>query len=224
MDPWTFCLFTGLAFLCVGLTAQFSTSLSLGGVSIQKAVNRTGDHSNSYEVAIPVAWPVSSWVKTDADTAAGNLTAGHGQTSGTYDVYWTGGQRIGVTVTVTTNALALDGGTGTAFPATADATVKVCKQLAINTAIDGDNVSIYSHSLEYVDPAATSVGHISYRDASVAEIKAYDLAANSPFVLDVGGGATNALTGNPITTAVASHNNTTYGATLKILSLEDSTT
>jgi len=219
MEPWTLCLLTGLAFLCVGLVAQFSTSVTLGGVSIQKTANRTGDHSNSYEVAIPVAWPVSAWVKTSTSVAAGNLANGHGQTTGTYDVYWTGGQRIGVSITVTTNALALTGGTGTAFPAT----VVVCKQLSVNSAIDGDAVSIYAHSLEYVDPAATSVGHVSYRDVGVAEIKAYDLAANSPFVLDVTGGATNALTGNPITSAVASHSNTTYAATLKILSLEDST-
>lgn len=223
MDPFTLCFITGMACLCVGLVAQFSTTVAIGSVSIQKSVNRTGDHSNAYEVTIPLAYAVSAWVKTDANTAACNLPGGHGQTTGTYDVYWTGGQRIGVTGTVTVNALALDGGTGTDFPATADTTVVVCKQLAINTAIDGDNASIYAHSLEYVDPAATSVGHISYRDVGVAEIEAFDLAANSPYVLDVIGGATNTLTGNPITTAVASHNNTTYAATLKILTLEDST-
>lgn len=212
-----------LGFVCVGLVAQYGLTVSLGGVSIQKTINRTGDHANAYEVTLPVAWPVSAWVKTDLDTAAGNLAGGHGQTTGVYDVYWTGGARYGVNVTVTTNALALDGGTGTDFPATADATVVVCKQVSISTAIDGDNVALLACSLEYVDPAATSRGRILFEDAALDDIATLTLAANAPLVYDVTGGATNVFTGDPITSGKASHNNTAYAATLKLLSLEDST-
>ena len=78
---WTVFLFAGLTCLTVGLVAQYSQSISLGGISIQKAINRTGDHANSYEITLPKAYAISSWVKTDGDTAAGNLPSGHGQTS-----------------------------------------------------------------------------------------------------------------------------------------------
>jgi hypothetical protein len=214
---------TGLAFLCVGLVAQYSVTVSLGGVSIQQSINRTGDHANAYQVTIPKAWSVSAWVKTSASVAAGNLTGGHGQTTGTYDVYWTGGARYGVSVTVTTNALALTGGTGTDYPATADTTVVVCKQLTIATAIDGDAVSIMAISLDYVDPVATSIGRIDMLDSGAASIEAVALTANQPIVYDITGGASNIFTGNVITSSKASHNNPTYDATLKLVSLEDST-
>ena len=209
--------------LCVGLVAQYGLSVSLGGVSIQKTINRTGDHANAYEVTLPVAYPLTNWVKTDADTAAGDLPSGHGQTSGTYDVYWDGGQLIGATGTVTGDALALDLGTGDAYPATANTTVVVCKQVPITTAIDGDNVALLAVSLEYIDPASTAVGYLDLLDSGPASIAALSLAANAPQTFDVAGGATNVFTGNPITAATASHNNTTYAATLKLLSLEDST-
>jgi hypothetical protein len=80
-----------ISFLCVGLVAQYVISFSMGGQAIQKSVNRTGNHQNSYQVSIPIAWAVSSWVKTSGTVAAGNLTAGHGQTTGTYDVFWASG-------------------------------------------------------------------------------------------------------------------------------------
>lgn len=217
------CLLSALAFVCLGLVAQYGLSVSLGGVSIQRAINRTGDHANAYEITLPVAYAISSWVKTDANTAAGNLPSGHGQTDGKFDVYWTGGMRYGVDGTISTNALSLDGGSGDDFPATANSTVVACKQVSVNTAIDGDAISILALSLEYVDPNSTAVGHIDMQDGGAATIEEIDLAANAPLVWDITGGATNVFTGNVITVSKASHNNTSAAATLKLLSLEDST-
>ena len=221
---WTVIILSSLTMLCVGLVAQYGMSMSLGGVAIQKSINRTGDHANAYEVTLPVAHSVSSgWVKTSDTVAAGNLTTGHGQTTGTYDVYWTGGMRYGVAITVTTNALALTGGTGDPYPASGNTTVVVCKQVSIATAVDGDAISILALSLEYVDPNSTAVGHIDMQDGGAATIEEIDLAANAPQVWDITGGATNIFSGNVITVSKASHNNTSAAATLKLLSLEDST-
>jgi hypothetical protein len=203
--------------------ATYGLTLSVGGVSIQKTAVRSGDHSNTYEVALPAALPVGSWVKTDPDTAAGTFSPGHGQTTGVYDVYWTGGLRYGVTITVTGDALALEGGTGTDFPETGNLTVVACKQVSINTAIDGDAIEIIGFSLEYADSGATSVGHVDLQDSGPATIEEIDLNANVPLVYDIDGGATNVFTGNPIVATKASHNNTAAAATLKICSLEDST-
>lgn len=209
-------------------TAAYNLSITVAGYTSQKAVTRTGDHPNSYEVTLPVAKLLTAWVKTDADTAAGNLAASHGLTTGTYDVYWTGGARYGVVCTITVNAVALEGGTGTDFPATATATVRISKQLQINTAIDGDAIEIAFIKLGYVDPAEiTAVGRLLFEDAvgdDIADLKAANgIVANRTNIYDIEGGDTNPFTGDPITVCRASHDNTAAAATLTIATLEDST-
>lgn len=204
-------------------SAQYGQSLTASGVSIQKSVTRTGDGGIGVEVTIPVAAAVGAWVKTDADTAAGTLTGGHGLATGTYDVYWTGGQRLAVPVTITTNDIALDGGSGTDFPATANATVVISKHLPINQIIDGDNLKILGISLEYTDPASTAVGHALFEDTSDNDIANIDLDANAPLTYDITGGATNPFTGAVITEVIVTHSNTSAAATLKIVGTQDVT-
>lgn len=198
-------------------------SLSLSGVSIGKNVVRTGDHPNTYEVSLPAGKVVTSWVKTDANTAACNLPGGHGYTDGNFDVYWSGGYRYGVPGTISTNALSLDGGSGTDFPASATSGVVVTKQVTINTAVDGDASQIFGLSLEYDDPNSTDVGHIDMQDDGDAQVAHFHMAANVPQITDIAGGATNVITGNPIVVSYASNGSSTAAATLKIISLEDST-
>lgn len=208
-------------------TATYSFSISVGGLTSSKAVSRTADHPNPYEVTLPVAKALTNWVKTDADTAAGDLAAGHGLTTGVFDVYWTGGQRYGVTCTITTNAVALDGGTGTDFPASADSTVRISKQTVINTAIDGDAIAIGFVKLGYADEAASARGHLLFEDATGDDIADLDTAdginANVTNIYDITGGATNPFTGDPIVSCKATHSNTAAAATLYISTLEDST-
>lgn len=208
-------------------TATYNFSVTVGGYNSSKSVVRTGDHPNAYEVTLPKAWAVSSWVKTDADTAAGNLASGHGQTSGTYDVYWDGGARYGVSVTVSTNALALDGGSGDDFPASAEDSVVVCKQVQINTAIDGDAIQMAFIKLGYLTADSDAVGRLLFEDADGDDIADLDEAdgimADYTVIYDVAGGDTNPFTGDPITVCHASHSNTSEAATLTIATLEDST-
>lgn len=208
-------------------SATFDITFSCGGLTIQKSISRSADHPNPYgPITLPVAKALSSWVKTDADTAAGNLAGGHGFSTGKFDVYWTsgsGGRRYDVDGTVTVNALALDGGSGDSFPASADTTVVVRPQTTINTAIDGDNSQIIAISLEFTETSETSKGSVIFKDSGGSVIAHVDLTANEPRVYDFAGGATNVLTGNPITVAYASQASTTNEASLKIVSLEDST-
>jgi hypothetical protein len=123
-------------------SGTYGTTVSAAGVSIAKSAVVTTDSASGLEATLPVAHAVSSWVMTDANTAAGNLAANHGQTNGTYDVYWTGGKRVGVGVVVTVNALAFEGGAGPDFPANATATVVTCKQVPVNVALDGDEAEL----------------------------------------------------------------------------------
>jgi hypothetical protein len=203
-------------------TANFGVSLSAGGVSMQESIVRSGSAALGWEETLPVAHAVTDWVKTDANTAACNLTAGHGQTDGKFDVYWSGGMRYGVDGSFSTNALSLDGGAGDDFPANGTAVV-VCKQVSLNTAIDGDNVSILGISLKYASASSTSKGHVDMQDSGPATIEEIDLTANAPVIYDITGGAANVFTGNPIATTKASHNDTANTATLKICGVADAT-
>jgi hypothetical protein len=207
--------------------AIYGFSITVAGLSASKQVTRTADHPNPYQVELAAAKPLTSWVKTDANTAAGNLPAGHGYANGKFDVYWDGGQRYDVDGTITTNALALDGGSGTDFPASADATVRVCRQVPINTAIDGDAVKIGFIKLGYTDTAAVARGRLLFEDAAgddIADLDTVDgINANTAKIFDIEGGDTNPLTGDPIVSCKASHSNVSAAATLEIGTLEDAT-
>ena len=202
-------------------SGTYRMSVSSAGVTISASSILTADSASGLEVMLPVAWPITSWVKTDADTATGNFGAGHGQVTGVYDIYWSGGERLGVTVTITVNAGAFEGGVGTDFPASATAVV-ACKQTAINAAIDGDEAELVALSLEYVDAAAISLGNLDFQSAALSSIETVDLAANTPQVW-TGASAVAKFTGAPITDVIASHNNTILAATLKIVVLQDVT-
>ena len=202
-------------------SGTYGTTVSAAGVSIAKSAIITTDSASGLEVTLPVAHAISSWVKADADTAAGNFTADHGQTDGTYDVYWDGGKRVGVGVTIVTNAATFEGGTGTDFPANGTAVV-CCKQVPVNVALDGDEAELVALSLEYTDVTAASVGYIDCLDAADASVETVDMVANTPQVWS-GSAAQAKFTGNPITDLTASHNDTTAAATLKVVVMQDST-
>jgi len=204
-------------------SATYCRSLQGAGVVLgARPLVRSADHQAAYETTISAALACSDWVKTDADT--GTCTEPTEFSVGTYDVYWSGGMRYGVSATQvgTTGDIQLDGGSGDAFPATGS-DITICEQVQVNTQIDGDNISIIGLELAYDDPESTSVGHVDMQDSGSATIEEIDLDANDPHVVDVTGGDTNVFTGNPITQTYASHNDTSYSVRLKILSLEDST-
>jgi hypothetical protein len=202
-------------------SGTYGTTVSAAGVNIAKSTVVTTDSASGLEITLPVAWPITSWVKTDANTAAGNFGAGHGQTDGTYDIYWAGGERLGVGVTITINAGVFEGGAGTDFPADGTAVV-ACKQVNFNAAIDGDEAELVAVSLEYTDAAATSLGNLDFQSAAPASVETVDLVANTPQVW-TGASAQAKFTGDPITSIIASHNNTSYAGTLKLVIMQDST-
>lgn len=206
-------------------TLSYIVTLTGGSIPMSASGVRTGDGLDSREVTIPAAKAVTAWVKTDANTAACNLPGGHGYTDGKFDVFWTGGYRYDVDGTIVTNALSLDGGSGTDFPASADTTVVVCKHVQCNVSIDGDALVLLGEQalIAEVNGASTRV-HIHYEDGAGDSIANRLLTANdAPTITDVYGGATNGYTGDPITVAYATNANTSYSATLRILPLVDST-
>lgn len=188
----------------------------LGTRTLQKTITETFDHPNTYEeIPLAAGKAASDWVKTDANTAACNLASGHGYTSGKADVYWTAGMRYDVDMTVSDNALTLDGGVGDDFPESASTDVIVCKVQQINTAIDGDSAKLFVIN-------STQRGSVYFEDAVGDSILQIDLVADNPYIWNSTSGQTNPLTGDPITVCYAS-NGTTTAAVLDILSGEDAT-
>ena len=125
-------------------------------------------------------------------------------------------------MTVTNNAIALDGGAGTDFPATATTTVMICKQVSVNVTIDGDEAELVALSLEYTDAAAASLSNLDFLSVAPASVETVDLVGNVPQVW-TGTSVQTKFTGDPIVSLIVTHNNTALAGTLKIIVMQDST-
>lgn len=202
--------------------ATISLNVTIGGVSVAKSWTRSGEHPNPYEVTLPVAKDGDLTTRTDDNTGVVTMDdAGHGIITGDkVDVYWDGGMRYGMDATVSGTAVTLDGGAGDNLPAD-ESPVVCCVQVEIPTQIDGDVANLLVVSLEYADADSASLGHVDFQDATPATIAEKDLVANEPLFQDLGADNANPITGNPIIICYASHNDTTYAATLKIATMED---
>jgi len=213
--------------MLVGMAVgTYAVSVSAGGLTINKTVQRTGDGQASIEITLAAGKTVTGWTDTDSNTASCTLPGGHGYSNGNFDVYWTSGGtsycRRNVPGTISTNALSLDGGAGDNFPATSTTGVVVCKQTAFNLQLDGDNAKIVAVCAE-IAASVTTQQHVSFLDSGSAQVCYQVLTANSPSVCDIAGGQTNAYTGNVITNGVASNGDPTYSATLKVIAVVDAT-
>jgi len=192
----------------------------VGSISINKTITKTADHPNPYgPVTLPAGKAASSWVRTDADTAACNLATGHGYESGKMDFFWTTDGvaqcRYDVDVTVSTNALTIDGGTGDEFPASSVTDVIVTTPVQINTAIDCD-------ATEMLVLCSSVAASVYFEDADGDAIAQFDLVADEPYVWHNTTAITNPITGDPIVVCFVS-NGTAAAGTVTILALDDST-
>lgn len=203
----------------------YAVSVSAGGVSISQTLTRTGDGSIGTQVTLPAGATLTSWVKTDANTAAGNLSGGHGLSNGTYDFHWYEAgvykNRYGVPVTISTNAVSADGGSGDDFPATATTGVVMTLPVTINILIDGDELELLAICAESTSSSSTSDAHVLFEDAAGDDIAELDLAANTPLIYDIAGGASNPFTGDVIVSCKASNGSASEALTLKICGVYD---
>ena len=173
-------------------------TLSVGGRLMQRAVDGNADSEGLYggaasPITLAAGKAAADWVKTDANTAACNFAANHGLTNCTADAWWNGGLRYGVGLIITGNAGALEGGTGTDFPANATNTVVVAPQQQVNVSIDGDLA-------KFVGVSSTVPAHVTFQDVNAATINAVTLVANEPEMWD-SNMASTPYTGAPITKA-----------------------
>lgn len=190
------------------MRASIVTTYTAQGVSVRSTVTRDTTSGIPVDVTLPAAKAGTLTTRTDDNTGVATLSTGHGiATSDVVDVYWTGGYRRGMTATVATNAVTIDGGAGSNLPSATTA-VNVVKQVTTTLPVfDGDLVPLYflyslqRVALEIIDDTTASVGVI-------------ELANSEPYQWHDGQGVTNLLAGHDVKTIVAS-NGTTTETTLK---------
>lgn len=219
-------------------TATINKTYSIPGYnSLAANVTRSADNAAVYggsdaPITLNTAHQMSAYAEGAANVVTGNLTAGHGQTSGTYDFYWAESGvtkcRYDVPVTITVNALETTNvGNGDAFPTTPDAQPILCKQKQVSATIDGDAVSVFWAALLFGNVSATGRGHAAFQEAGGTAVGAINISGVTQGVAvadyDITGGASNPLTGNPIGKVMVTHNDTTYTPTFQMCVLADST-
>ena len=189
----------------MSVNITYGVSVSGGGISMQSAIVRTGSAPIGLSETLPAAKTGTLTTRTDDTDGELTMAASHGITTGaTIDLDWDGGSRYGVTVgTVATNDVPISGGSGDNLPIATTAITATLRTTA-NLYIDGDNVNLIAFELQTNDKSLRTAGRISFFDADDGAIAQLDLIANTPQVFDFDGGATNILTGDPITYIVAS--------------------
>ena len=213
------------------ITKQFSTSVTGGAVTIQNIVTRTADGTIDINPTVDTAKALGAWVKGIGDDAAtATLTGGHGWATGVGDLYWTGGRRYNVTVTIATNDVTLAAGTGDAVPASANTTVVLAMHKRVNCTIDGDLLELISFCFRSTTLTSTARGHIHAEDAAGDTIADIDFVANTPRTWDFGAGEAanddgldNPFTGDIITTLDVTMDSTTETVDLAVTGLQDVT-
>jgi hypothetical protein len=199
-----------------------SINVQIDGKMYSRSKNFTADNPNHYgDASTPITIPagtacVAASFVNDADgTASATLPAGHGLATGTYDVYWDGGMRYGVTGTIAVNALDLDNsGDGDDWPVSTTDIIISEQATQVNIALDGD-------AAEQFACISTVRGQLSLYDASDNLIASLALSASEPYAWD-SDQATNPFTGDPITYAYVT-NGTTAAGSFRASVLQDST-
>ena len=210
-------------------TATIGKNYSMVGVeTLHVDISRVGEAVVNFGgsdalIALNTAHQMSSYAEGDANVVTGNLTAGHGQTDGTYDFYWQESGvnkcRYGVPVTIVTNAITTTNvGVGDDFPTTPDAQPILCKQKTVSPAlIDADALSVFWAALLFGNPAATGRGHVAGQETAGTDVGAFNVTGiqqgTAVAEYDITGGVANPLTGNVIGKLQVTHNDLVYTPT-----------
>lgn len=124
---------------------SFENSVSINGKPYKERKTISGDNYVGFDHGasnpLAAAKPGTLTTRTDNTDGVITLTAGHGLSTGTFDIFWEGGSRRGVSATIATNACTITGGTtgSTALPVATTA-VTVAPIETENLAVAGDDV------------------------------------------------------------------------------------
>ncbi len=194
-------MFPGYSFNAGGLSVSFESALAFTKVLAALAAAQCDGTLGT---------------RTDDDAGVVTLSTGHGiETEDVVDVYWAGGVRYGMTATVSTNDVTVDGGAGDALPTQSTTITAVVVQTDFEINFDGDDAQIIG--VFYRNPSDTGAkAHVDLLDSGSATIAELDLvheAANGGLshITNIAGGDTNIYTGNRVEAGKVSHDSQTAG-------------
>ena len=193
--------------------ASVQSYVSVGGVSVQSTLTRSGSGQLSHEVSLPVGSAASLTTRTDTTDGTITLPAGHAIATGKVDLVWAGGSRYGVDAVVTVNACAITGGAGDDLPALLAAVV-VAVPIVIDTDFAGDLI-------ELLVAQSSSRSTVVLQTEAGAVLLALSLLANEAYQWASGQGA-NPLAGDSVGKIVVSNGDAVNVGDLKIGVLYDS--
>lgn len=98
-------------------SASVRHRITVDGKTIDTNRTVTADGKVTKDPTLAAAKSGTLSTRTDNDTGVATMTSGHGITNGLVDVYWSGGSRAGMTATVATDDITIDGGVGDNLPA-----------------------------------------------------------------------------------------------------------
>lgn len=196
-------------------TGTITGSITIGGMTINTRVERSEGGAIAEEATLPAGKAGTLGTRTDDNTGVITLSAGHGLVTGNVvDVYWTGGIRYGMALTVDGNEATVDGGAGEALPAQGTAVV-VGKQIEINVDFDGDD-------LEMLVACSDKRAHVDFQDSASASLLPLELLAEEAYQWSKNSGHLRPITGNEVDKCLASCG-TTADAALQIAAIHDNT-
>lgn len=207
--------------------AQANRSFTFPGYSLNDQSSAVSFESAlAYTKSLPAlvaAQTGTLTTRTDNDTGVATLSTGHGiETADVVDVYWASGVRYGMTATVATNAITIDGGAGDSLP-TQDDPVTVVVQLDWEMDWDGDDAQIIG--VFYRNPNDTGAkAHVDFQDSGDASVNEVDLVHESANggcgqIVNISGGDTNTYTGNAVANSKVSHDSQQAGTAYCLVGL-----
>ena len=210
-------------------TATAEAVFSIAGISIPVAISRTAasqiGHHLSGASSLPAGNAGSLTTRTSDTVGVVTTTAtGHGIVAeDLVDVYWTGGVRYGMAVTLVggdgDKEITVDSGAGDNLP-TQDTAVVITEQVEIDTDFDGD-------LLQMIVASADRRVHLDFLDGTTptpVSLEAVELPAGGEgwWWIKNWGNYTNPLTGNPVDKVMASCGDADNAAVLKLALIYDS--
>lgn len=150
-------------------------TITAGGRTSPRTI--TVEAAAEAEAAISASAAANGSVTAYTDTNTGSLTLepGHGITNGTGDIFWqdsgTNKARRGMTITMTGDVAALDGGSGDDFPALSTEDVRLKKPQSIACVFTGNDVK-WALAFAELLPTANDA-FIAFLTSAPADIKVY---------------------------------------------------
>ena len=193
-------------------TMTVAKTITVPGIT-PAASNSTLSANNDVESEVSVAAAKTGTLTTRTNTTDGTITldAGHGLTTGTKDIFWSGGSRSQVTCTITVNACVITGGSGDDLPALNTA-MTVSDLTSESVVFTGDNAvgALAYSNLGSAFQNTDLNGYVYFTLSDDTIVKTYKLTALIPALSwDGAAVSTNPFAGAAVAKVKYSNGNTT---------------